>query len=139
MKKSIFASFAAELRPDAILATNTSSISITKIAAAAVPAGVSPASEEGKNSAGRVVGAFPPPILNAICAEVVLQGCIFSTQYPSWYICPPIKFIPIILHWQKLVELISALQTAPETLDRARSFAIACGKGALKDVEEILV
>ena len=31
---------------------------------------------------------------------------------------------------QKLVELISALQTTPDTLDRARSFAIACGKGA---------
>lgn len=32
---------------------------------------------------------------------------------------------------QKLVELISALQTTPETLDRARAFAIACGKGNL--------
>lgn len=29
----------------------------------------------------------------------------------------------------KLVELISALQTSKETLDRARAFAIACGKG----------
>lgn len=32
---------------------------------------------------------------------------------------------------QKLVELISALQTTPETLDRARAFAVACGKGNL--------
>jgi 3-hydroxybutyryl-CoA dehydrogenase len=33
----------------------------------------------------------------------------------------------------KLVELISALQTTPETLDRARSFATACGKGSLAE------
>ncbi|KAF7362411.1 hypothetical protein MVEN_00588300 [Mycena venus] len=94
LKESIFASFAAELRPDAILASNTSSISITKIAAAAVPAGTSAASDAGKAGAGRVVGLhfFNP--------------------------------VPVM----KLVELISALQTTPETLDRARAFAIACGK-----------
>jgi 3-hydroxybutyryl-CoA dehydrogenase len=56
LKQSIFSSFAAELRPDAILATNTSSISITKIAASAIPNNASAASEEGKRSAGRVVG-----------------------------------------------------------------------------------
>ncbi|KAG6887408.1 hypothetical protein C0995_015595 [Termitomyces sp. Mi166 len=56
LKQSIFASFVEELRPDAILATNTSSISITKIAASAIPGGVSAASEVGKQSAGRVVG-----------------------------------------------------------------------------------
>nr|GAT51518.1 predicted protein [Mycena chlorophos] len=94
LKKSIFASLAATLRPDAILATNTSSISITKIAASAIPTGLSAASDEGKQSAGRVVGLhfFNP--------------------------------VPVM----KLVELISALQTTPETLDRARSFAVACGK-----------
>ncbi|KAJ6497489.1 3-hydroxyacyl-CoA dehydrogenase [Mycena sanguinolenta] len=94
LKQSIFASFAKELRPDAILASNTSSISITKIAAAAVPADVSAASDAGKASAGRVVGLhfFNP--------------------------------VPVM----KLVELISALQTTPETLDRARGFAVACGK-----------
>ncbi|KAK7057713.1 3-hydroxybutyryl-CoA dehydrogenase [Favolaschia claudopus] len=94
LKQSIFSSFAAELRPDAILASNTSSISITKIAAAAVPGGMSAASDAGKASAGRVVGLhfFNP--------------------------------VPVM----KLVELISALQTTPETLDRARAFAVACGK-----------
>ncbi|KAF9463584.1 3-hydroxyacyl-CoA dehydrogenase [Collybia nuda] len=94
LKQSIFASFAAELRLDAILASNTSSISITKIAASAIPNNVSAASEEGKKSAGRVVGLhfFNP--------------------------------VPVM----KLVELISALQTTPETLDRARAFAVACGK-----------
>ncbi|CAE7097348.1 unnamed protein product [Rhizoctonia solani] len=82
------------MRPDAILASNTSSISITKIAAAAIAEGVSPTSEQGKQSAGRVVGLhfFNP--------------------------------VPVM----KLVELISGLQTTPETLGRARSFAEACGK-----------
>ncbi|KAH9485652.1 3-hydroxybutyryl-CoA dehydrogenase [Psilocybe cubensis] len=94
LKQSIFGSFAAELRPDAILATNTSSISITKIAAASIPNGLSAASEVGKKSASRVVGLhfFNP--------------------------------VPVM----KLVELISALQTSEETLERARSFAVACGK-----------
>lgn len=94
LKQTIFSEFVQKLRPDAILATNTSSISVTKIAASAVPQRVSPSSEEGKKSAGRVVGLhfFNP--------------------------------VPVM----KLVELISALQTTPQTLDRARSFAIACGK-----------
>jgi len=94
LKQSIFSAFSQELRPDAILATNTSSISITKIAASAVPQGISPSSEQGKNSAGRVVGLhfFNP--------------------------------VPVM----KLVELISALQTNTQTLDRARAFAVACGK-----------
>ncbi|KAF8911590.1 3-hydroxyacyl-CoA dehydrogenase [Gymnopilus junonius] len=94
LKQSIFSSFAAELRPETILATNTSSISITKIAASAIPNGVNPASDEGKKSASRVVGLhfFNP--------------------------------VPVM----KLVELISALQTSEETLERARAFAIASGK-----------
>ncbi|KAF6761144.1 3-hydroxybutyryl-CoA dehydrogenase [Ephemerocybe angulata] len=94
LKQAIFASLAAELRPDAILATNTSSISITKIAASAIPEGLKASSEEGKKAAARVVGLhfFNP--------------------------------VPVM----KLVELISALQTSQETLDRARSFAVACGK-----------
>ncbi|KAJ8697166.1 hypothetical protein PTI98_006964 [Pleurotus ostreatus] len=94
LKQAIFASLAAEINPNAILATNTSSISITKIAASAVPKDVSAASEEGKKIAGRVVGLhfFNP--------------------------------VPVM----KLVELISALQTTPDVLNRARSFAVACGK-----------
>ncbi|KAL0072629.1 hypothetical protein AAF712_000392 [Marasmius tenuissimus] len=94
LKQSLFANLAAELNPKAILATNTSSISITKIAAAAIPKNVSAASEEGKSISGRVVGLhfFNP--------------------------------VPVM----KLVELISALQTTQDTLDRSRSFAMACGK-----------
>lgn len=56
IKQRIFGELAAETRPDAILATNTSSISITKIAASAVPQGESTASGVGKRSAGRVIG-----------------------------------------------------------------------------------
>lgn len=94
LKRKIFASFSAELNPQAILASNTSSISITKIAASAIPSGVSAASEEGQRIASRVVGLhfFNP--------------------------------VPVM----KLVELISALQTSEETLNRSRAFAIACGK-----------
>ncbi|TDL17989.1 hypothetical protein BD410DRAFT_901061 [Rickenella mellea] len=94
LKQSLFKSLAAELRPNAILASNTSSISITKIAASAIHQDHSSASEMGKLSASRVVGLhfFNP--------------------------------VPVM----KLVELISALQTSPDTLERARAFALACGK-----------
>lgn len=56
MKTSIFASLAAELKPSAVLATNTSSISITKMAAAAIPSGETVTSEKGRSSTARVVG-----------------------------------------------------------------------------------
>lgn len=56
VKQKIFESFTSELKPEVILATNTSSISITKIAASAIPLGVSAASEEGRTIASRVVG-----------------------------------------------------------------------------------
>ncbi|KIJ66053.1 hypothetical protein HYDPIDRAFT_27252 [Hydnomerulius pinastri MD-312] len=94
LKRTIFRGFAEKLRPDAILATNTSSISITKIAASVIPEGKTAASDEGKAAAGRVVGLhfFNP--------------------------------VPVM----KLVELISAIQTSTDTLDRSRAFAEACGK-----------
>lgn len=47
---------AAQLRSETILATNTSSISITKMAAATIPEGETAASDKGKASAARVVG-----------------------------------------------------------------------------------
>ncbi|CAL1712028.1 unnamed protein product [Somion occarium] len=94
LKEAIFRGLSAELGPEPILASNTSSISITKIAAATLPDGEGASSEKGKKSASRVVGLhfFNP--------------------------------VPVM----KLVELISALQTSKDTLDRARAFAIACGK-----------
>ncbi|OAX35968.1 hypothetical protein K503DRAFT_867900 [Rhizopogon vinicolor AM-OR11-026] len=94
LKRAIFREFGTKLRPDAILASNTSSISITKIAAAVIPEGASAASEQGKAASGRVVGLhfFNP--------------------------------VPVM----KLVELISAVQTSKDTLDRSRVFAEACGK-----------
>ncbi|KAI0821166.1 3-hydroxyacyl-CoA dehydrogenase [Irpex lacteus] len=94
LKEAIFRELSAKLPPSTILASNTSSISITKIAAATVPEGHTASSAEGQRSAGRVVGLhfFNP--------------------------------VPVM----KLVELISGLQTSTETLERAKSFAIACGK-----------
>jgi len=94
LKAQLFSSLAQELRPDAILASNTSSISITKIAAASMPSGAIAVSPEGLASAARVVGIhfFNP--------------------------------VPVM----QLVELIAGLQTSEDTLARARSFAIACGK-----------
>ncbi|KZV89422.1 hypothetical protein EXIGLDRAFT_650226 [Exidia glandulosa HHB12029] len=94
LKQAIFSELAATLPPSAILATNTSSISVTKIAASTLQPGQSAASEEGKATASRVVGLhfFNP--------------------------------VPVM----KLVELIPGLQTSSETLQTARSFALACGK-----------
>ncbi|KAG2158553.1 3-hydroxyacyl-CoA dehydrogenase [Suillus bovinus] len=94
LKRAIFREFAAKIRPDAILATNTSSISITKIAGAVIPEGESAAGEVARAASGRVVGLhfFNP--------------------------------VPVM----KLVELISAVQTSQDTLDRSRAFAEACGK-----------
>ncbi|KAG1866941.1 3-hydroxyacyl-CoA dehydrogenase [Suillus tomentosus] len=94
LKRAIFREFAAKIRPDAILATNTSSISITKIAGAVIPEGEPAAGEVAKAVSGRVVGLhfFNP--------------------------------VPVM----KLVELISAVQTSQDTLDRSRAFAEACGK-----------
>jgi len=76
VKQRIFAELAAETRPDAILATNTSSISITKIAASAVPLGESAASALGKSSAGRVVGLHffnPVPVMKLVELISALQ------------------------------------------------------------------
>ncbi|KAI0295277.1 3-hydroxyacyl-CoA dehydrogenase [Russula brevipes] len=76
VKQRIFAELAAETRPDAILATNTSSISITKIAASAVPQGESAASALGKSSAGRVVGLHffnPVPVMKLVELISALQ------------------------------------------------------------------
>ena len=56
LKRAIFREFGEKLRPDAILASNTSSISITKIAAAVIPEGASAASEQGQVASSRVVG-----------------------------------------------------------------------------------
>ncbi|KAH7910045.1 3-hydroxyacyl-CoA dehydrogenase [Hygrophoropsis aurantiaca] len=69
LKRTLFKSFAETLRPDAILATNTSSISITKIAAAVIPNGQTAASEEGRASSGRVVGLHffnPVPVMKLV-------------------------------------------------------------------------
>ncbi len=94
IKQKIFSSLASTLPLHTILGTNTSSISITKIAAAALPEGTKPGSNEATESPKRVLGIHwmnPVPVL-------------------------------------KLVELIPALQTSQDVIDRSRAFAEACGK-----------
>lgn len=93
LKQKIFAALATHCSPTAILASNTSSISLTKIAAAAIPAG-STERTASLASASRVIGQH--------------------------YFNP----VPVM----KLVEIIPALQTSQDTIDRATQFAIAMGK-----------
>ncbi|KAG8736318.1 hypothetical protein FRC10_009459 [Ceratobasidium sp. 414] len=52
LKLSLFRSLTKEMQPDAVLATNTSSISITKIAAAAIPESASAAPRRGQEICG---------------------------------------------------------------------------------------
>ncbi|KAG8903547.1 hypothetical protein FRB99_003146 [Tulasnella sp. 403] len=101
LKAKLFSNLAAELRPDAILASNTSSISITKIAATTIPQGQSPSSDVGKASASRVVGLH-----------------FFN----------PVPVMPLVELISGDAWMIPRLQTSSSTLDRARAFAVACGK-----------
>ncbi|KAG0141648.1 hypothetical protein CROQUDRAFT_663546 [Cronartium quercuum f. sp. fusiforme G11] len=93
IKQLIFSQLASICRPDAILASNTSSISLTKIAASAVDSRRCDGSKVNQ-SAGRVLGLHffnPVPVMS-------------------------------------VVEVISALQTTPDVVERARLFVNACGK-----------
>ena len=56
LKQSLFKSISEAVNPNCIMASNTSSISITKIAASTIPQGVSASSGEGVKFAERVVG-----------------------------------------------------------------------------------
>mgnify|MGYP001562231196 FL=1 len=93
LKQIIFASLATHLPPHAILASNTSSISLSKIAAAAIPAS----------------------------SKALTATADFSSRVVGFHFFNP---VPVM----KLVELIPALQTSPDTLERARKFAVAMGK-----------
>ncbi|KAJ8501810.1 hypothetical protein ONZ51_g424 [Trametes cubensis] len=72
LKQGIFRSLSEELSPQTILATNTSSISITKIAASTIPEGKTASDPEGRESASRVVGLHffnPVPVMAIMCLE----------------------------------------------------------------------
>ena len=65
MKQAIFSALPKVVSPDTILASNTSSISITKIASAAIP-DVSSTSAKGLQITSRVVGLHyfnPVPVM----------------------------------------------------------------------------
>ena len=114
------------------MASNTSSISITKIAAATIPEGVSASCEQGRMLAERVVGKSIP-LLSCFEASLILlrQAYTSSILYPLWYVPPGSRVLTDRTNniLQKLVELIAALQTSQSTLERARAYAVACGKG----------
>ena len=87
LKQNIFRNLSAELGPEPILATNTSSISITKIAAATIPDGETASSEKGKQSASRVVGTSDwVPWNDRHIKRFVLQACTTSTLSQSWFV-----------------------------------------------------
>ncbi|KZO90597.1 3-hydroxybutyryl-CoA dehydrogenase [Calocera viscosa TUFC12733] len=88
VKQAIFSSLSQICSPSAILATNTSSISITKIASSASK------------------------------PEMVVGLHFFNP-------------VPVM----KLVEVIAGLQTSRATLQRARSFAEACGKEVVQSAD----
>ncbi|WVQ66712.1 uncharacterized protein L199_004901 [Kwoniella botswanensis] len=90
LKLGLFKRLGQTLPPSIILGSNTSSISITKLAASAGSGG----GEDGKKSSERVIGIH--------------------------YFNP----VPIM----RLVEIIPALQTSQETIERAKSFGKACKK-----------
>ncbi|WVQ83684.1 hypothetical protein IAT38_005827 [Cryptococcus sp. DSM 104549] len=90
LKLGLFKRLGAALPPSTILGSNTSSISLTKLAAAAGSEG----GDLGKISAERVIGIH------------------YFNPVPQ----------------MKLVEIIPALQTSSETIERAKAFGKACKK-----------
>jgi 3-hydroxybutyryl-CoA dehydrogenase len=102
LKLQIFKSLAASVQPKAILASNTSSISITKVAAGVVPEGVSAASEEGKEAAGRVVGLFRH------CQVHLREINIFSFPIIGLHFFNPVPVMVGSIH-------LKFFQTVPET------------------------
>lgn len=98
LKQAIFSQLASICKPTTILASNTSSISLTKIAASAI------------DPHQKFEGSFNS---NHACAS--------SSRVVGLHFFNP---VPVM----KLVELIAALQTSEATLKIAREFAIRCGK-----------
>ncbi|WVW86402.1 hypothetical protein I302_108448 [Kwoniella bestiolae CBS 10118] len=91
LKLGLFKRLGNALTPSTILGSNTSSISITKLAASA---GSGMGKEESQESSQRVIGIH--------------------------YFNP----VPVM----KLVEIIPALQTSQQTIERAKAFGKACKK-----------
>lgn len=123
LKEKIFASLANTLPAGAILASNTSSISLSKIAAACGP-------ERASHCVGFHFCEFSVSFLYTLCPPVVhpsrgsLEVVILVAEAQLTLSPLTVNPVPVM----KLVELIPALQTSPEVLARARAFAEAMGK-----------
>ena len=86
LKQGIFRSLSEELSPKTILATNTSSISITKIAASTIPQGKTAADPEGKESTSRVVGLH---FFNPVPVMVRVPCCSIGSSRRLIWTTPP--------------------------------------------------
>lgn len=80
IKQSIFKALASSLPVSTILATNTSSISVTKIAASAIAESAKPGSQEAWDGPKRVSFSFHVNRTNSVFRRLV---CTFSTQFLS--------------------------------------------------------
>jgi hypothetical protein len=105
--------------------------SVTKIAASTIPEG---GSAKEDPSPGRVVGEALIPLFYLSLIRTAIRHSLLqpSPRHGAHVLCATIiaytgSHIP-----QKLVELVPALQTSSETLERARAFAAACGKGTFR-------
>lgn len=101
LKQAIFSELASICKPTTILASNTSSISLTKIAASAI-------SSSQNHQAG-------------VAGREATQEHSSPSRVVGLHFFNP---VPVM----SLVELIAALQTSESTLKHAREFAVRCGK-----------
>lgn len=109
VKQSIFQDLATHLKPSSILASNTSSISLSKLAASAI------SRETGEDRSRSVVGFH-------FC-KVDISLLFFIAAVLTWE-RSLVNPVPIMT----LVELIPALQTHPLVLKTAQTFAEEMGK-----------
>jgi len=88
LKQLLFKSISEAVNPNCIMASNTSSISITKIASATIPEGVPASSEQGRKFAERVVGLHffnPVPVMKLVELISALQTSKSTLQRARAY------------------------------------------------------
>jgi hypothetical protein len=109
--------------------------SVTKIAASTIPEG---GSAKEDPSPGRVVGEASLSLSYLFLIGVISRHPLFQPR--PCHGAQPCRLIAVYIGssiLQKLVELVPALQTSSETLERARAFAAACGKGTFQPMPAV--